>query len=120
MPNLTLGPPVIQSLHAALPRAFLDCHLMVADPQKWIAPMHKAGASLITVHVESAGATQVTLDMIHATGVKAGLALSPPTPLSAVLPFLPSVSQVLVMTVQPGFVGCSVMVCVSSTSMSFE
>lgn len=105
VPNLSFGAPVLQSLHKALPNAFYDVHLMVTDPLRYVEPFAKAGASCITFHVESDGDAAATLAAIHAAGCKAGLSLKPGTPVEAVLPFLPQLDLVLVMSVEPGFGG---------------
>ncbi|MFK7960637.1 MAG: ribulose-phosphate 3-epimerase [Phycisphaerales bacterium] len=106
-PNLTFGPAVIESLRKALPEAVLDVHLMVEQPQAFIAPFAKAGADHFTFHVETAGDHAETIRQIRAAGMTAGIAINPPTPLETVLPWVEHVDMVLVMSVNPGFSGQS-------------
>jgi len=109
VPNLTLGAPIVKSLRKFSPTAFLDCHLMIEDPEKYIPDFIEAGASLITIHVESRGNIRALLKKIKSAGVDAGITLRPSTPLSEIVPFLEDVDLVLVMTVNPGFGGQSFM-----------
>jgi len=105
VPNLTIGAPVISSLRQHT-NAYLDCHLMVEHPEKWIDDFKNAGASSLTFHVEAAENPKVLIERIHAAGMKAGIALKPKSPVEAVLPFVEGgVDMVLVMTVEPGFGG---------------
>lgn len=105
VPNLTIGAPVISSLRKHT-NAYLDCHLMVEHPEKWIDDFKNAGASSLTFHVEAAENPKVLIERIHAAGMKAGIALKPKSPVEAVLPFVEGgVDMVLVMTVEPGFGG---------------
>lgn len=107
MPNLTIGPPVIKSLRAHSKAWFLDCHLMVSRPEQWVDDFAKAGASSITFHLEATSDPDALMDVIHAKGMRAGIALKPKTPVEAVFPFVASgkCDMVLVMTVEPGFGG---------------
>jgi len=105
VPNLSMGPAVCASLHAALPDACLDVHLMVTDPGAYIEPFAKAGASHITFHIEVAPDPLPLIARIHALGMSAGLAINPDTPAEAIIPFLGSVELALVMSVHPGFSG---------------
>ena len=109
VPNISFGMPVLKSLHAALPDAFYDVHLMISDPLAYVGDFAKAGASLITFHLESDSPVQETIDAIHAAGCKAGLSVKPGTPAEAVLPYLEHLDLVLVMSVEPGFGGQSFM-----------
>jgi ribulose-phosphate 3-epimerase len=106
VPNITIGPLVVQAARRAteLP---LDCHLMIADPDRYIEEFARAGASLISVHVEAVNHLHRTLDGIRDLGCRPGVALNPATPLSAVEEALPFVDYVLVMSVNPGFGGQS-------------
>lgn len=108
VPNMSFGAPVIACLrpHSKL---FFDVHLMICDPGRYIKDFLKAGADLITVHVESCDNVAACLEEIRAAGCRCGLALSPDTPAEAVFPFLPLCDLVLVMTVYPGFGGQSLM-----------
>lgn len=104
VPNLTIGPVVVQCLkkHATKP---LDCHLMMTDPIEYVDEFAKAGADIITIHVESNSPIPETLDRIRSAGVKCGLVLNPATPISAAEPWLSQIDMLLVMSVWPGFGG---------------
>lgn len=106
VPNISIGPLVVESLKRItdLP---LDCHLMISDPDSYLAPFAKAGASIITVHVEAALHLYRTVQTIRELGCKPGVTLNPATPLSALEEILPYVDLVLLMSVEPGFGGQS-------------
>lgn len=106
VPNLTFGMPVLQSLRPKT-HLFLDVHLMIADPLRYASQFVRAGADLVTFHLESESDPQKAIDAIHAAGAKAGIAIKPGTPWEAAKPYLPKVELVLVMTVEPGFGGQS-------------
>ncbi len=108
VPNLTIGAPVVKSLKP-VSKIPLDCHLMIENPEKYIEDFAKAGASTITIHIEATKDATATLKRIRELGCKPGVTLKPATPVSAILPFLPLVDLVLVMTVNPGFSGQSFM-----------
>jgi len=108
VPNLTIGAPVVKALRK-IKNAFLDCHLMIEEPEKYVDDFLKAGANNITLHVESKGDIPKLLDYIQKQGCKAGLTLRPKTPLETILPYLQKLDLVLVMTVEPGFGGQSFM-----------
>ncbi|MCB0377770.1 MAG: ribulose-phosphate 3-epimerase [Bdellovibrionales bacterium] len=108
VPNLTIGAPVVASLRK-IKKAYLDCHLMIEEPDRYIDDFIKAGADNITLHIESDGNMADMLKKIKSQGVKAGITLRPATPLSAIATFLADVDLVLVMTVNPGFGGQSFM-----------
>jgi ribulose-phosphate 3-epimerase len=103
VPNLTLGPPVVASLRRHSP-LFFDCHLMMTNPEKYLADFAEAGADGCTVHVEI-GQTEALIAQMRQLGLRVGLALNPDTPFEAVAPFLDRVDLVLCMTVFPGFGG---------------
>lgn len=105
VPNLTIGAPVLAALKKALPDAHYDVHLMVARPEQWAEDFVKAGASNYTFHVEATEDPAKLIQRIRELGMKPGITLRPGTPLSAILPFVPSVDLVLVMSVEPGFGG---------------
>jgi ribulose-phosphate 3-epimerase len=104
VPNLSIGVPIIEAVRRItdLP---LDVHLMISDPAKYIEAFRKAGADSITIHVEAVADPRPVLDRIRELGAFAGLALNPPTPLSAIETSLPHCDLVLVMSVMPGFGG---------------
>ena len=108
VPNLTLGLPVVKSLHAAtdLP---LDCHLMIDDPDRWAPGYAEIGAANVTFHVEAADDAVQTARAIRAAGALAGLSVKPGTPLEPYLDILREFDTLLVMTVEPGFGGQSFM-----------
>ena len=107
--NLTFGPPVVACLHAALPAAFLDCHLMVSDPGAYVARLAAAGAGGVTFHVEGrdGAACAAVAAAVRGAGLRCGLALSPSTPAEAafVLADAGAVDMLLCMTVEPGWGG---------------
>ncbi|KNC55683.1 ribulose-phosphate 3-epimerase [Thecamonas trahens ATCC 50062] len=112
VPNISFGFPIISSLRKRFPDAFLDCHLMVENPGKWVEPLAKAGGSLMTFHieaVESVDAARVLVDAIHDAGMAAGVAVKPGTELAAAGDLADVVDMVLIMTVEPGFGGQSFM-----------
>src|SRR6478735_11695874 len=102
VPNLTLGLPVVESLKkaSALP---LDCHLMIADPDRWAPGYAEAGAESVTFHVEAATAPVRLARELRRLGSRAGLALRPATSVEPFLDLLPEFDMLLVMSVEPGF-----------------
>lgn len=104
VPNITLGPPIVQAIrpHTGLT---LDVHLMIEQPELYIADFVKAGADLITVHAETCPHLHRVIHLIKEHGVKAGVAINPATPAHVLQEVLPDVDLVLVMTVNPGFGG---------------
>ena len=104
VPNLTIGPPVVESLSKAtsLP---LDCHLMVYRPEQLVPLFAKAGAANITVHAESTVHLDRLLNQIREAGCTCGVAINPATPVEAIRPVLGIVDLALVMSVNPGFGG---------------
>ena len=108
VPNLTIGPLVVDAVHRVTEMP-LDVHLMIDQPSRYIAEFRKAGADWITVHVESEKDIRGALRMIRESGAKVGISLRPKTPLEAILPYLPELDLVLVMSVEPGFGGQSFM-----------
>ena len=104
VPNITLGPPVVQSLrkHTSLP---LDCHLMIENPDDFIPAFAEAGADWIGVHYEACRHLHRTIELIASHGMKPGVVLNPATPVDLLIPVLPMLHHVLVMSVNPGFGG---------------
>jgi len=104
VPNITLGPPVIKSLrkHTKLP---FDVHLMISNPDQYLESFHEAGADILTVHAEACTHLHRTVQQIKKLGMKAGVALNPATDLSVLKYILPDIDMVLIMTVNPGFGG---------------
>jgi ribulose-phosphate 3-epimerase len=104
VPNLTFGPPVVAALRPYTDH-YLDCHLMVANPEALLPALAEAGAGGVTMHVEALDDPVRALRAAAGLGMAPGLALRPGTPLQAVLPHLDAVELVLPMTVEPGFGG---------------
>ena len=107
VPNLTIGPPVVRWIrkHTDL---YLDCHLMMDDPGRYLRTFREAGADGCSVHVE-VGKTGELIAQMRELGLGTGLAVNPETPLDDVLPWLADIDLLLVMTVHPGFGGQSFM-----------
>ena len=106
VPNISLGPPVIASLRAATD-LYLDCHLMISDPVRYLEPLAEAGANGVTGHIEAIPDPKPFFDEAARLGLDAGLVINPPTPAAAIEPFLDQTSMVVVMSVHPGFGGQS-------------
>lgn len=108
VPNITIGPAIVSALrpYSRLP---FDVHLMIDYPLDYIEQFAKAGADIITFHVEAKSDIQETIDKIKSFDVKPGLVIKPKTPAEEVFPYLEQVDLILVMTVEPGFGGQSFM-----------
>ena len=104
VPSISFGLPVIKAIRECTDRIF-DVHLMIEEPGRYIDEFAKAGADIITVHVEACKHLDRTVEMIKEKGLIAGVALNPSTPLSTIEYVLPKVDMVLIMTVNPGFGG---------------
>ena len=104
VPNLSLGQPVVKSIRKATD-AFLDVHLMVAEPARYVQEFADAGADLITIHVEASEDPDAAVEAVIGTGKKVGITLKPGTEIEAVKPYLDRMDLVLVMSVEPGFGG---------------
>jgi ribulose-phosphate 3-epimerase len=104
VPNITLGPPVVKSLRkvTSLP---LDCHLMIDNPNDYIAAFADAGANWVSVHYETCPHLHRSLELIAHHGMKAGVVLNPATRVDLIVDILPMVHHVLIMSVNPGFGG---------------
>jgi len=108
VPNITMGPFVVEWCRKAT-KLPLDVHLMIENPERYIEPFAKAGASGLTVHVETCPDMHNTLKLIKSTGCWAGVVLNPGTPIVEIEPFLTEADLVLVMSVNPGYSGQSFM-----------
>lgn len=106
VPNITIGPLVVAALRPHT-RMIIDVHLMIVEPDRYLADFVQAGADRITVHVEACVHLHRTIQAIKALGVRAGVALNPATPLVSIEPILPEVDLALIMSVNPGFGGQS-------------
>lgn len=104
VPNLTVGPPIVESLKKVT-KLPLDVHLMITNPDAFIPEFAAAGASYLTVHVEACSHLHRTVQLIKEHGVKAGVTLNPATSLRTLDEILPDVDLVLIMSVNPGFGG---------------
>ena len=104
VPNITFGPQTVQDLRETTD-LFFDTHLMLNQPHRYVEVFAKAGANLISIHVEPSYPVKETLTQIREFGCQTGIAINPKTPPETLLPFLDQVDLVLVMTVQPGFGG---------------
>lgn len=106
-PNLSMGPAICAAARRACPGAFLDVHLMVTDPARFVKPFRQAGADHCTVHVEVLEDPRPLAEEIRSLGMTAGLAFNPATPIERVLPFAAHFEMLLCMSVVPGFSGQS-------------
>jgi ribulose-phosphate 3-epimerase len=106
VPNLTIGPPVIESIRKRT-RLPLDVHLMIEEPERWVETYIKSGADYVTVHVEASAHLERTLTLIREAGARSGVALNPSTPPEVLQYVLGDLDLVLVMSVNPGFGGQS-------------
>lgn len=102
--NISFGIPVLKCL-SKITDMFIDVHLMIKDPLKYIGAFVEAGADMITFHAESDSDIKSTIDKIHSMGIKAGLTVKPATPVDIILEYLPYLQNALVMSVEPGFGG---------------
>lgn len=106
VPNISIGIPVVAAARKCTDKYF-DVHLMIEEPIRYVKEFKKAGAEMLTVHVEACKDVQATIDAIHAEGMDAGLALNPETPVDDIVPYIDKVEMILIMTVHPGFGGQS-------------
>ncbi len=109
VPPITIGPLIVSSLRPIADKkdVILDVHLMIENPDHQIADFAKAGADIITVHVEACANLKDTIQLIRSLNVRPGVTLKPNTPLSAIETVLPEVDLVLIMSVEPGYGGQS-------------
>ena len=104
VPSISFGMPVLASIHDVTDQV-MDAHLMVQDPIRYIKAFQKAGADMITVHLEACEDVYAAFGKIRESGLKAGLSICPETEADAVRPYLKDVDMILVMCVHPGFGG---------------
>ncbi|MCB0155739.1 MAG: ribulose-phosphate 3-epimerase [Anaerolineae bacterium] len=102
VPNITIGPLIVAALRPVT-KLPLDVHLMIEQPERYLADFAQAGADILTVHVETCPHLQRTIQQIKELGLKAGVTLNPATPLTMLEEILPEVDLVLIMSVNPGF-----------------
>ena len=106
VPNISFGAPVMKCIRKDFDGIF-DVHLMISEPLRYAKDFAKAGADIITFHLESDSDPDATIQEIHQLGCKAGISIKPNTPAELVKPYLDRMEMVLVMTVEPGFGGQS-------------
>lgn len=106
VPNISIGIPIVKSIRKATEK-ILDVHLMITDPEKYIPAFAEAGADIITAHIEASADCAGMIKLMRNCGVKPSLSVKPGTPAEALFPYLDSLYMVLVMTVEPGFGGQS-------------
>jgi ribulose-phosphate 3-epimerase len=104
VPNITIGPPVVEKLRK-YSRLFFDVHLMLSEPEKYYELFVKAGANNITFHAETVSNPEKVINALHDLGVTAGLSLKPKTPVETIEKIGPLCDMIMVMTVEPGFGG---------------
>jgi ribulose-phosphate 3-epimerase len=104
VPNITIGPPVVRAVRAAT-KLPLDVHLMIVEPERYVDDFARAGADLISVHLEASPHLHRTIQQIRALGKRASVAVNPHSPLDGLDVVLPDLDMVLLMTVNPGFGG---------------
>ena len=107
VPSISYGMPVIKSIRKATDKVF-DVHLMIKDPIRYIEEFAEIGADIITFHLEAAPDVNAVIEKIRACGKKVGLSIKPGTPVEELVPYLDKVDMILVMTVEPGFGGQSI------------
>ena len=106
VPNISFGFPVLKAIRKATAK-FLDVHLMIVSPERYVERFVEAGADLVTFHLEAAEDPAVCAALIRRAGAKVGVSIKPATPVEALREVLPAVDLVLVMSVEPGFGGQS-------------
>lgn len=106
VPNISFGFPVMKPIRKASAK-FLDVHLMIVEPEKYLERFAAAGADLITFHYEATDTPEKAIEIIRRCGVKAGISIKPATPVEAIENLLPQLDLVLIMSVEPGFGGQS-------------
>lgn len=104
VPSISFGMPVLQSIKGATSQV-MDAHLMVQEPIRYIEDFKKAGADIVTVHLEACGDVDATIKKIRSSGMKAGLSICPDTKAEEAKRYLPDIDMLLVMSVHPGFGG---------------
>ena len=106
VPNISFGFPVLKAITSATEK-FMDVHLMIVEPEKYVERFAQAGADLVTFHIEATNKVEECIELIRKSGVKVGVSIKPKTPVEALEPILDKIDLVLVMSVEPGFGGQS-------------
>jgi ribulose-phosphate 3-epimerase len=109
VPNISFGPPVIKYVRQILPDVTIDMHLMLSVPGRYMDKWKKCGADIVTFHIEAVMDPAQLIRDIHSNGMKAGVAVKPATPVSAIEDIIKDVDMILIMSVEPGFGGQSFM-----------
>ena len=104
VPSISFGMPVLKSIRSGT-NLVCDVHLMITEPIRYVEDFAKAGADLITIHLEACEDVDATIDKIRECGCKVGISIKPKTPVSAMEPYLEKVDMILIMSVEPGFGG---------------
>ena len=104
VPSISFGMPVLKSIRSGT-NLVCDVHLMITEPIRYVEDFAKAGADLITIHLEACEDVDATIAKIKACGCKVGISIKPNTPVSALQPYLEQVDMILIMSVEPGFGG---------------
>jgi ribulose-phosphate 3-epimerase len=104
VPNITFGPMIVDAIDR-MTTLKLDVHLMIVKPERYIKQFIEAGADLVSFHLEATRKPRHCIRSIRSSGKKAGLAISPDTPFEPVIPYLPNLDFILIMSVHPGFYG---------------
>ncbi|MCM1263411.1 MAG: ribulose-phosphate 3-epimerase [Butyrivibrio sp.] len=104
VPSISFGMPVISTIRQATKKVF-DVHLMIVEPERYIAEFAGCGADSITFHLEATKDADKVIDMIHGAGCRAGMSVKPKTPIEEAKPYIHKLDMLLVMTVEPGFGG---------------
>jgi len=103
VPNITMGAPILSCVHKGVPGIFMDCHMMVAQPEKWVDDIADAGGAMYCFHLEATDKPVTLIEKIHKRSMKAGVAISPDTPSAAITDEVADAADMLlVMTVYPG------------------
>ncbi|KDR84875.1 hypothetical protein GALMADRAFT_233314 [Galerina marginata CBS 339.88] len=103
VPNITMGAPILSCVHKGVPGIFMDCHMMVSEPEKWVDDIADAGGAMYCFHHEATSNPFELIDKIHKRNMKAGIAISPDTPSTAITDEAGGAADMLlVMTVYPG------------------
>jgi ribulose-phosphate 3-epimerase len=104
VPNISFGFPVMKPIRKASDKV-LDVHLMIVEPEKYVARFAEAGADIVTFHYEATSTPEEAIRLIRESGAKVGISIKPKTPVEVLFPLLPELDLVLIMTVEPGFGG---------------
>ncbi len=104
VPNISFGMGIINAIHSKAKKT-LDVHLMIVEPEKYVSDFAKAGADILSVHIEASTHLHRTIQMIHNEGMKAGVAINPHTPIAHLADIIADIELVCIMSVNPGFGG---------------